>query len=961
MSKINTSCAEQSFFPVYSTKTDFKPETASPNFSYPSCYNNSKINNAITNSVSFGIKKIAKNKQELKNELSSMKTPNGELRFNANEIEQIINNENDVSELSKIINEIELNNLNLETKTYLRLLKKEGITLKLAKTNIDFYKDVLTKNEFQDIKKICRVNESKIFDFNKEEISNIRKNSDITKVIKKHFPEYYENTSKYNSFMILSILKDALISGETLENILNREIYPQKLQTDEIYKIVKNEIFNNIPEQNLKLLEDIKQNPKLGFFYSDPPRTSGLSNNAVTEILTKNLGENFNLNDKKEIIDFIHYLHSDMKMKIIMGTYNTGYKYAEILTRNSNDTFEEGKKLVEFIIKNNLIDADSSEYLTNNPFKDTLNIIERFEKNPLIDDYTCIRRYNIEDLNKYADIMDIAMEFSSLKDCKVDNLKILNDLKQYRDNNLSINIDIEKLKQELNNLDEYSKKVSPELWGKMKSKWLQNVIEKVVRNKSQTLNPQNVLYFNTLINNKKFNQFFDVQPDDILDFCNTKTDIVKLAYNQPKMFKFLENSSTYDNFKCNKTKLLAFEGDFDKLDKLTQQITKRYPSSQITMDTDKKNNVIFTIGDNKKIIYDKDMNFITKLLENTSARTNGITKYTQISEDKTRNQKHYIIKINDPVHDKKKTEKIITKYYDKNNNPVKIKSYAPSVIDGALDIKEIYPDGTVKNISSAQETEDGLCIEKHLTSPNGTKSSVYYKIENLKEELIYNIKDKNDNELCNLIRTSEITGENDKITSVNGKKYHVKYNENNVEIFDYTENKTEVIDLTEINPDNNEVLNDLLYLLSGDELIKLKNYVKELKLTNRIESKINIENKIMSVGPHKFIFEHELGHAKDFSADEKSKISSDKKLQEIFNREKTAFKENFCEDISKELNYFIKEEHYGGELGGLMEAVAEINAIQTAPKFHPLLQMRTQFLQEYFPETIAYLLNNYFA
>ena len=135
----------------------------------------------------------------------------------------------------------------------------------------------------------------------------------------------------------------------------------------------------------------------------------------------------------------------------------------------------------------------------------------------------------------------------------------------------------------------------------------------------------------------------------------------------------------------------------------------------------------------------------------------------------------------------------------------------------------------------------------------------------------------------------------------------MKFNENDIEVFDYTENKTTVINLKEINPQNNEVVYNLLYLLPGDELVKLKEYVKELKLTDRIESKIDIEDKIMSVGPHKFIFEHEFGHAKDFSNGRNSKISSDKKLQEIINREKQTLKESVSKDITKELNYFIKD------------------------------------------------------
>ena len=740
MSKINLCPVEQCLVPANLRKNEKEIQIFPQQVQYPLSFNNSQINKAIVSSVSFGIKKPAINKFELKNQLEKMKTKDGASYFNDYEIEQIINNENDISELSKIINEIEINNLELNNKTLLKLLKKEGITLKLAKPNIDFYKDTQTKKEFEDIKKVCQINESRIFDLNKEEIANINNNTDIIKVIKKYFPEYYDCNSRYNSIMIFSAIKDAVISGETLEKILNRGIYPQKLQTDEIHKIVKNEIFNNIPEQNLNLLEDIKKHPKLDFLYSSTPNKSGLSNNAVTKILTKKLDKNFKLDNKKEMIDFVNYLYSDNKTSAIMGVYTTGYKYVDILTKNSNDTFDEGKKLIKFILKNNLINADSSEYLTKNSFKDTLNILERFEKNPLINNYKIVCTNNIGDLNKLADITDVIAEFSSLRNCEINSGKILDDIRLYRENNKPLNIDIEKLKPELENLEEYSKKISPELWEKMKSKWLQHIIEKAVRNEAQTIKTENVLYFNSLIKKDNFREYFDVKPEDIMSFCNTQTDISKLANNQSKMFEFLEKSKKYDNLRYDSTQFLTFDGDFDKLNTIANQITQRYKSSSIIMTTDTDNNVIFNINNKKKIIYDKNINFIVKSLENTKTRNNGTTVYTQIHDDTEKNQKHYVIKINDPVHNKKKTETIITKYYDENKNIVKTKVYKPSVIDGALDISETYPDGTIKNISTAEETENGICIEKHLTSPNGINSNVYYKFENLKEELIYSIR-----------------------------------------------------------------------------------------------------------------------------------------------------------------------------------------------------------------------------
>ena len=92
-------------------------------------------------------------------------------------------------------------------------------------------------------------------------------------------------------------------------------------------------------------------------------------------------------------------------------------------------------------------------------------------------------------------------------------------------------------------------------------------------------------------------------------------------------------------------------------------------------------------------------------------------------------------------------------------------------------------------------------------------------------------------------------------------------------------------------------------------------------------------------------------------------ITGDKKLQEIYLYELNNLKKNEPDCIREVINYFTAgtEEHSGGEFGGLAEIVAETNALQATAQSHPMLQMRTQILQEYFPRTIAYLIKNHLA
>ena len=75
-----------------------------------------------------------------------------------------------------------------------------------------------------------------------------------------------------------------------------------------------------------------------------------------------------------------------------------------------------------------------------------------------------------------------------------------------------------------------------------------------------------------------------------------------------------------------------------------------------------------------------------------------------------------------------------------------------------------------------------------------------------------------------------------------------------------------------------------------------------------------------------------------------------------YDKEREAFNKAFPDTQRDHIDYFInKATHYGGELGGLGETIAESNALLTTPKTHELLAIRSQYLQQYFPRTIALL------
>ena len=156
--------------------------------------------------------------------------------------------------------------------------------------------------------------------------------------------------------------------------------------------------------------------------------------------------------------------------------------------------------------------------------------------------------------------------------------------------------------------------------------------------------------------------------------------------------------------------------------------------------------------------------------------------------------------------------------------------------------------------------------------------------------------------------------------------------------------------------------------MPGEELFKLSQSTKTLVGTKDVlESYYDPGDKSIHSGSNLFVIMHELGHARDFrdvdgSSDEAytdtldMSISEDPEVQKVYDKEREAFNKAFPDTQRDHIDYFInKATHYGGELGGLGETIAESNALLTTPKTHELLAIRSQYLQQYFPRTIALL------
>ena len=153
---------------------------------------------------------------------------------------------------------------------------------------------------------------------------------------------------------------------------------------------------------------------------------------------------------------------------------------------------------------------------------------------------------------------------------------------------------------------------------------------------------------------------------------------------------------------------------------------------------------------------------------------------------------------------------------------------------------------------------------------------------------------------------------------------------------------------------NRKSMLNLLKKFPGEELINLKDTTNILKGVDKLEDccywpdkkEIDIVDDFYSVL-------HELGHSKD-NKNGNSVLTRTEDIQKVYDKERAAFNKAFPNAQRDHINYFIDvEEHYSGSRGGLEETVAESNALLNSYNTQNDIAARSQYLQQYFPKTIA--------
>ena len=371
----------------------------------------------------------------------------------------------------------------------------------------------------------------------------------------------------------------------------------------------------------------------------------------------------------------------------------------------------------------------------------------------------------------------------------------------------------------------------------------------------------------------------------------------------------------------------------------------------------------------KSSVEDKELNNKTiRIITTKDYKANSInTKYQNAEKNPQTNKvENYI------------TYKEVIDYKDDNGNTKykKISTLSKEVL-GNTNIQLVYPNGEIKNISeSKKDSKTGIVtIKKDFTSPDGTRSQYLYEDDPQGNRIVdYKITDEKGKVIYQNSQTFEKISDTKFITSNDARKYEINVGEKSLSIKELGLGKEETIPFKKkVEKFNREEMISLLKKVPGHLLFEAAQDVKKYSGLKKDEAllaySLSSEKRIASAD-NLFIFLHELGHIKDSETvksknsvqrhNDEMQYSGNEKIQNTYLKELSNFVKKYPHEQRENAGYFLENDgHYAGKWGALGEVVAETNAIGSSimTKDSECVSLRTDYLQENFPKTIAEIKN----
>ena len=505
---------------------------------------------------------------------------------------------------------------------------------------------------------------------------------------------------------------------------------------------------------------------------------------------------------------------------------------------------------------------------------------------------------------------------------------------------------------------------------------------------------------NSLAKNIKVNGEFVYmlasQPLDKLNeikfYSEVKNEKGETKYDGKALMNFNDKANAEDLIKVRpltKTSLspknivaLSQEKELPDLDKLSDKILEIQKEQGKDIEEisavkdDYKNKEVLVVVKNGNIkitkAFDKNLNAIYNEKRVEDKENNIIRTYTK---DYRNNSTSEITSTFDKDAEFEVVTSEIRTQYNKNGKIEYTEKTTPSEVQGVLNVIRTDKDGRETVLSSGKiDKKTGIeSVKKDMTSLDGTKTNYLYENDPQGNRILdYKITDKKGKVLLNLSEAFEVINENKFISSRGEERYQIDVTDKGLKVQNLKDkNKKAEFKIGKELDDKPQMLINTLKQIPGDELIKMRENIDTLVgLDNCLDSKYNGGLEAIFTGDNAFLLTHEIGHTIDFkntdiSTNEsyektfKNTITMDKEVNKIYDEEMSNFLKAFPDAQRKHIDYFIrKEKHIGGEKGGVSETIAETNALINSPKTDNSLRFRTQYLQQYFPKTIAEITKN---
>lgn len=297
-----------------------------------------------------------------------------------------------------------------------------------------------------------------------------------------------------------------------------------------------------------------------------------------------------------------------------------------------------------------------------------------------------------------------------------------------------------------------------------------------------------------------------------------------------------------------------------------------------------------------------------------------------------------------------------------------VETMVPSEVEGVYRILQKTPNGAVKVLGDAKiDPTTGIkTITKKMESLNGTTTNKVITIQpNGNMSLTYVVKDIDGNVLMNRQLTHTFVSPSEAISKVNGNTYRITYSTDTISVLNSQNGKVTDINLTEIlkdcSPEQKQKMMTVLKQMSGETLLHVNEKVKNFKvIDNLLDSCVYYAGQdvgIITTGGNQFVTIHELYHlisqAENIrNADEIFNLPKyvRNKISDTYQKELKLFLEHFPEAQRNHVNYFTNQIN---PITSIEEAIAEGGAALNTYNNIPLFSIRTEYLERYFPETIA--------